>query len=77
MLELVAVPLLLVTVGAVRVVPQLVGGGVWGGEASLAAVMIGLGVAALVGELRARRGPCPASAVARTGGRIADRGRAR
>jgi len=46
-----AIPLLLVVVGALRVVPQLVYGGYWGAESTVAAICIGLGVLALAAEL--------------------------
>lgn len=77
MLDIVAIPLLLVAVGAVRVVPQLIGGGTWGSESTVAATMVLLGAGALVGELRACRDHRPRHVVARATARIADDGHAR
>ena len=45
------IALLLIVVGAVRVVPQLAVGGSWGAESTLAAVMLGLGVLLLIGTI--------------------------
>lgn len=52
MFEGIAIAILLIVVGAIRVVPQLIEGGTWGAEASLAAVLMGLGFLALGIELR-------------------------
>jgi hypothetical protein len=51
-----AIPVMLIIVGAVRVVPQLIVGGRWGGQSTVAAVLLGLGVILLLAEVL-RHGP--------------------
>ena len=46
-----AIPILLIVVGAMRVVPQLVMGGSWGAESTGAAVFVALGVLMLLAEV--------------------------
>jgi len=46
-----AIPVLLIVVGAMRVVPQLVMGGAWGAESTVAAVFVALGVLMLLAEV--------------------------
>lgn len=46
-----AIPILLIVVGALRVVPQLVVGGPWGAESTVAAVFLALGLLMVFVEL--------------------------
>jgi hypothetical protein len=46
-----AIPVLFILVGLLRVVPQLVIGGSWGAEATVAAVFVALGVLMLLAEV--------------------------
>lgn len=46
-----AIPLALIAVGALRVIPQLLEGGRWSAEPSVAAVALALGVLALLAEV--------------------------
>lgn len=52
MFESIVTAVLLIVIGAIRVVPQIVEGGTWGAESTLAAVVMGLGFLVLAGELR-------------------------
>lgn len=49
-----AIPVMLIVVGALRIVPQLYVGGPWGGESTVAAIFIGLGVLSLLAEVLRR-----------------------
>ena len=49
-----AIPVMLIIVGALRLVPQLYGGGPWGAESSLAAIFFGFGVLGLLAEVLRR-----------------------
>lgn len=55
-----AIPIMLIVVGALRVVPQLVYGGPWGAEVTVATAFMCLGLLALVWEfLRKPKGASP------------------
>jgi hypothetical protein len=43
------IAVLLMVIGAIRVVPQIVNGGTWGPEPTLAAIILGFGVLVLAG----------------------------
>jgi hypothetical protein len=46
-----AIPIMLIFVGALRVVPQLIVGGPWGAESTVAAVFMALGVVMFLAEV--------------------------
>lgn len=53
------IAILLILVGALGVAAQLARGGAWGGESTIAGIVLGLGVLALVVELGTSRGRNP------------------
>ena len=50
-LDDVAIPIMLILIGALRVVPQFIVGGSWGGESTVAAVFVALGLILLLVEV--------------------------